>query len=1485
MTAGLRDIILPSPDQKKENLPNPKRTQRPLSDGDILSESYLQRLQSPLPTPEEAVRQHVGPSSLVTVDTSGTGFERMANIRRSLTLTFRMSSRGRKERREKKAWRRTVSGIPREVEEELKNGRARSNSGSEYTSSSSAEFEELRTQSLDRKLKYSVREYNKAYEARKAAGKEGKPSIAVVAPLRNRRRNRHSLGDSSKLEKALNMNGSASLPRGMGLLRPNSVPPGSAMGTVQFSGSSADSSMERIWQTSAVNRLNESAESRKHSGNLRNGKPKLFLPQMSHLPNAVITTQSYVKPIPTETTVMSKANDQHPKPHQQHLRPDPAELAASVRLRMQKSSLRKEDRRSSSGNWSGTDSTRTSVCSEQDSQVTPPANMDASPSDSAVSLSNEVECSQGTPIAPCANSSFPGLINGDGSRPCFLPVQKSSLSTSSGSPTPTNEIEAAGGNFTRLDTETWLKSVGASTGPSPASVHSKPELGNTAPSVKGQLKPQLSFGDSSSESSVENAASIVSDNTSLDLDAYFGDSAEEFPDTDSLSAFSVDQEGYWTSMHSDCGLSPKHTKHPTIPEHPQSVGYDYDIAAHYKGKESRRGFITPRNKVSKDTNQQAPPLPTRDDSFSLDAHLGNLQLQPHLDGSPLSMDSSSPSNQTLTNDSDGSRSVTPAPSDMSDVSSASYDLPPPLCSPNDPQMYSLGYGVANKATGIPGGTASTSRQAPISALSMASGVSSNGLQYTQSLINGVSRLSEASPAATSSQQTSGQNMVSIGLQNHFPAASSAAPASQASDFWATPIPGAMLKARERFYGFKPSPLKPEQQNSQATTESDSDTVTPVTSPRTPSDSNNMFFGMYPGSYSVIRKKSKDSTYTIYSNGMSASLINKPADVISPTNSLDRKQKFNRYVSDLQAQAPQAYDALSQLKAGEERTKAMSREQRAEILEQMRKSKSGGRSSSMATPPATPTSPPVIPTTSNVSALLAISSASESPLNKEEARTTSFRTSYKEGIAAKNLDPDKAIIHAAKRLEDNRTEPDPEQAEAEQTDGSSAESGNVVGRPTTPKNIAVDTADDPEEYTPYVFDPQRQPGSSILKGSAKKDDLHARIHKSKKKLNISTDPFEDTTIGQMMAADSPYDNVPPNIRTIRFSETVTVENTPVRVCLVSGKPRTNMSDFKALLQQQSQPIGSRTVSACYALNVKGNVKGPRNAELLYRGILQEEDDTRKAEDDKDSTDSPVPERKIVTVSDLKNAMASARGNVRMVNVEEAREKHEIVNKSSCATVTAIPEISSLPIRETVINGSDDSPESDVKTTEETVSNHSPASSSLGTSTDDHCKNGCEASGTPETIPLNNNNNHNTDSIHATSADIPPVNILKNNVTPEVYPTLATVVESAQESSEDSTVKRIPKHSWSDTDLNRSNLMAAIRDRGKQVDQREAAVARLEEARDAGKKGSPVRRAMPVSRSEGSIHSILDSVKHSIQKMSPKHEAHDGTDMDYPSDAWD
>ena len=807
-------------------------------------------------------------------------------------------------------------------------------------------------------------------------------------------------------------------------------------------------------------------------------------------------------------------------------------------------------------------------------------------------------------------------------------------------------------------------------------------------------------------------------------------------------------------------------------------------------------------------------------------------------------------------------------------------------------MYTLFYGNGNKAQGgLP-----LSRSGPSPRLTLPSSVSSGGIKYTQApLINGNGRLAATTSAPVTTQQSLRQNHPHVSMKNHFPSATSTATAVSggASDFWATPvIPGAMLKARERFYGYKPA-ARTESQSSQATSESDTDTITPVTSPKMPNDSQNIFFGMYPGSYSVIKKKPKDSTYTIYSNGMTSSLINKPAEVISPTNSLDRKQKFNQYISELQSQAPQTYDTLNQLKMGEERTKAMSREQRAEILEQMRKSKLNGRNDSMATTPTTPTTPPAIPTTCDVSTMLAMSSAAEAPMRQEEPRTTSFRSSYKEGVSSKHLDPDLAIIHAANRMENNLNGPDNGELYGDLSDGPDV-FDEQEGRPVTPGNVNGEASDDNhKEHVPYVFDPKRQPGSSILKVSKRGEILKSANHKSKKKMKISTDPFADTTIGQMMAADSPYDIVPSNSRTIRFSETVTVENTPVRVCLVSGKPRTHISDFKALLQQQALPSGPRTVSACSALNVKSDIKGPRNAELLYRGILQEEDAASKHAEAEDSTESPVPERKIVTINDLKNAMASARGNIRMVDVEEAKGKHEIVNKSSCATVTAIPEMAELPIRETVINGADEyeeDGEEDCEVHNEDIDLGNLVMSNVSAETRKACAEQCNSEATvgatssvPEVLSSNNSNNNDVQqsvSIH------PTLDTITENVSEEVLNNVSeNVLKTPDPEPESSTIRRLPKHSWSDSDLNRFDLMAAIRNRGQQTDDRKTAVARLEETIEEAHKHSPVRRTLPVSRSEGSIHSLLDSVKHSIQKMSPKHEQHEAGDMEYSPDAWD
>ena len=114
------------------------------------------------------MRKNIAQSSVVSVDTSGTGFERMQTFRRSLTAM------GRKlEKAKKKRWRRTVSGIPDEVQAELQ---VESASGDERSTDPESNFEELKTLSLDRRA------------FRQVKPKESPAGIAVIQPVRTRRR-------------------------------------------------------------------------------------------------------------------------------------------------------------------------------------------------------------------------------------------------------------------------------------------------------------------------------------------------------------------------------------------------------------------------------------------------------------------------------------------------------------------------------------------------------------------------------------------------------------------------------------------------------------------------------------------------------------------------------------------------------------------------------------------------------------------------------------------------------------------------------------------------------------------------------------------------------------------------------------------------------------------------------------------------------------------------------------------------------------------------------------------------------------------------------------------------------------------------------------------------------------------------------------------------------------------------------------------------
>ncbi len=329
-----------------------------------------------------------------------------------------------------------------------------------------------------------------------------------------------------------------------------------------------------------------------------------FPPAQTHhaIPNAIIPTTAVTRTINTQRTTVA-GNEPLPNgalPNSMH--------NTTVKLRESKSGAKKEDRHSSSGNWSGsgsgTDSTRTSVNSDvgQSLSIDGGDSSTISPSDSAVSLSTEnVAIVTSSVIHDSLQSVDSALGNGTVPRPHKLALPVDTTSDLSGSPTPTN-------SFSQVDTENWLKTIG-NTSDNEGKSNTTAEEGNEAPDNKSPGIIQIGFPDNASDSSSsENPSSSqnLSDTASIDLEVYLGD-GNSF-DSDSLSSFSVDTEGYWTSMHSDCGLPKRGKGKP-------SKGSSHEMAESTFGKHAsvERGSIATvgRGGGIDENRIVAPPKPKR----------------------------------------------------------------------------------------------------------------------------------------------------------------------------------------------------------------------------------------------------------------------------------------------------------------------------------------------------------------------------------------------------------------------------------------------------------------------------------------------------------------------------------------------------------------------------------------------------------------------------------------------------------------------------------------------------------------------------------------------------------------------------------------------------------------------------------------------------------------------------------------------------------
>ena len=293
-----------------------------------------------------------------------------------------------------------------------------------------------------------------------------------------------------------------------------------------------------------------------------------------------------------------------------------------VRLRHSKSTAKKDERQSSSGNWSGTDSARTSMNSDLGNALSYEflSSTTTSPSDSAVSLSSD------NMAFPKFNGGLKSLdrkhSRGKSDRPNSLSCN-SAGDSSSGSSTPTNSPNNVRSGFTQMDTDSWLQSVGAAT-----DRRMPPEAGNVAParkSPKGECEVIFTsdnLSDSSSSSENPASSSAHSDNGSIDLDVYLADINSDFIDSDSTSGHSVDHEGYWTSMHSDCGLPSRRLKkrRSSLSKEPLAVNLNQNKdAPAVQPKPQRTSLAVAPPVMPKLTNQKRPPPPPiRVDSATFD---------------------------------------------------------------------------------------------------------------------------------------------------------------------------------------------------------------------------------------------------------------------------------------------------------------------------------------------------------------------------------------------------------------------------------------------------------------------------------------------------------------------------------------------------------------------------------------------------------------------------------------------------------------------------------------------------------------------------------------------------------------------------------------------------------------------------------------------------------------------------------------------------
>ncbi|XP_070567501.1 serine-rich adhesin for platelets-like isoform X2 [Ptychodera flava] len=547
---------------RRHSIATTPKAGRPHSDGDLLEEQLRRRAKSPLPTPEEVMRRNIMPSSIIPIDTTGKPFERMASFRRSLQLSDVKYLRRGKNRRSHRKRRRTVSGLS----DMMKLNFSWDHLGLDSSTSSFGTPSET---AFTRGAFYGSIDRRRVHSAYAAP-----VSLPDVSSLSQTQKRPDSLP-------SLNSAPDSAVPFRQHKIR---HPTAGNRSPLHY----ADAPITRTdpddaWKNKVVSTSSSLSSTPVNTpASSQTSLDKSWVASSAARPRSQEVTSQQIE------KVLTMQRDQSSQKTKEEETADAIREAfvAGVKLRTTKPSMSKEERRSSSGNWSGTDSTRNSLTSDQiQAELTMSS---CSPSDSAVSLDSESQ--QSPDKSSLERSDSDSTLNND--TPDTTPTT-SSLNT------PTHEVDVKK-SITKMNTAMWLESVSSQEGLLETDLDKELEsagnddvslssvtisvtdtiTGSVAESTTETLTgsttdtltcsvadtqadnaPNTPTGSVSDVSGSVTTDGASSDASSVDLEFYLGSQPTYQQESDS-SAYSVDNDGYFTSMRLDCGIKDykAHTK-------------------------------------------------------------------------------------------------------------------------------------------------------------------------------------------------------------------------------------------------------------------------------------------------------------------------------------------------------------------------------------------------------------------------------------------------------------------------------------------------------------------------------------------------------------------------------------------------------------------------------------------------------------------------------------------------------------------------------------------------------------------------------------------------------------------------------------------------------------------------------------------------------------------------------------------------------------